>query len=69
MSLSMAPLLMHSEHVPAVARAAIRAAYAAPPARRCAELESAARMLHRETGLAYDDVRELIGLPEGACCT
>ncbi len=58
----MATLLMHDEQVPAPVRDAIRAAYAAPPEARCAGLESAARILHRETGLACRDVRELVGL-------
>jgi hypothetical protein len=68
MSLSLAPLLIHSEQVSAGVRAAIRSAYEAPPARRSAGLESAARMLHRETGLDCSDVRELVGLPEGGDC-
>jgi hypothetical protein len=62
MSLSMAPLLMHSEQIPAEARDALRAAYEAPPEHRGAGLESAARILHRETGLECSDVRELVGL-------
>jgi hypothetical protein len=68
MSLSMAPLLMHSEQVPAEARDAIRAAYEAPPEHRSARLESAARILHQETGLACSDVRELVGLPGVGDC-
>lgn len=68
MSMSMAPILMHSEQVPAAARDAIRAAFAAPPGHRSAGLEYAARVLHRETGLACRDVRELVGLcGEGDC--
>ena len=62
MSFSMAPLLMYSEHVTAGAREAIRAAYEAPPQDRSTRLESAARVLHEETGLACSDVRELVGL-------
>jgi hypothetical protein len=68
MSLSMAPLLMHSEHVPAEARAAIRAAYEAPPESRSAGLESAARILYRETDLECSDVLELVGLPGAEDC-
>jgi hypothetical protein len=68
MSLSMAPLLMHSEQVPAEAREAIRAAYEAPPQQRIARLASAARVLHRATGLECRDVRELVGLPGGGDC-
>lgn len=68
MSLSMTPLLLHSEQVPAKAREAIRAAYEAPPEHRGARLESAARILHQETGLECSDARELVGLPgEGDC--
>jgi hypothetical protein len=65
MSLSMAPLLMYSEHVPAEARDGIREAYEAPAPQRSAKLESAARVLHRTTGLECSDVRELVGLPDG----
>jgi hypothetical protein len=68
MSFSMASLLMHSELVPAEARNAIRAAYEAPPQRRSASLEAAARVLHDSTGLECNDVRELVGLSsDGAC--
>jgi len=68
MSLSMAPLLMHSEQVPAEARDAIRDAYDAPPQHRAARLEAAARVLHQATGLECSDVRELVGLPvQGRC--
>jgi hypothetical protein len=68
MSLSMAPLLMHSAQVPAEARDAIRAAYEAPPEHRSARLESAALVLHRTTGLECSDVRELVGLPGDSDC-
>jgi hypothetical protein len=68
MSLSMAPLLMYSEHVPAEAREAIRAAYDGPAPQRSARLESAARVLHRTTGLECTDVRELVGLPGDGDC-
>jgi ADP-ribose pyrophosphatase YjhB (NUDIX family) len=68
MSLSMAPLLMHSQQVPAQVRAAIRAAYALPAGNREAELASAARILHEETGLECRDVRELVGLGSDADC-
>ena len=67
MGLSMASLLMHSDLVPVEVRDAIRAAFAAPAAQRSAGLESAARIIHRETGLACTDVRELVGLPDGEC--
>jgi hypothetical protein len=68
MTMSMAPLLMYSEHVPAEARDAIRAAYEAPPEHRGARLESAARILYQETGLDCSDVRELIGLRGDGDC-
>jgi hypothetical protein len=68
MSLSMAPLLMHSEQVPAEARDAIRAAYDAPEQHRTARLEAAARVLHRATGLECSDVRELVGLSGDRPC-
>ena len=64
----MAPLLIHSVLVPAEARDAIRAAFAAPPQHRAAGLEAAARVLHRATGLECSDVRELVGLPGGQDC-
>jgi hypothetical protein len=68
MSLSMAPLLMHSAQVPAEARDAIRAAYEAAPEHRSARFESAARVLHQTTGLECSDVRELVGLSgDGEC--
>ena len=66
--LSMAPLLMHSEHVPAEAREAIRAAYDAPPQRRSARLVAAARVLHETTGLGCSDVRELVGISSDGDC-
>ena len=62
MSFSMAPLLVHSSYVPAAARESLRAALEAPPERRPAMLQSAARVLHAETGLECADVRELVGL-------
>ncbi|MDP9152568.1 MAG: hypothetical protein M3O36_21805 [Myxococcota bacterium] len=69
MSFSMAPLLIHSEQVPAEARDALRAAYDSPPEQRSASLASAARVLHAATGLECRDVRELIGLPGSGDCT
>ena len=68
MSFSMARLLLHSDHTPAEARDALQAAYEAPEDRRGELLESAARILHRETQLDCADVRELVDLsPEGTC--
>lgn len=66
MSFSMAPLLVHSSYVSDAARESLRAAIEAPPERRHAMLQSAARVLHAETGLECADVRELVGL-SGTC--
>ena len=65
--LSLTPLLLHSEAVPDEARSALRAASEAPPERREAELKAAARALAQGTDLECRDVRELVGLPDGAC--
>jgi hypothetical protein len=65
MSLTMASILMHDDLVPEGARAAIRAAYAAPPEQRAEMLESAARILYDETELDCSDVRELVDLEAG----
>jgi hypothetical protein len=67
MSLSVAPLLLHSEPVPAAARRALRAAHAAPPDQRRPHLEAAARIMHHELDLDCSDARELVGLPAGTC--
>ena len=67
MSFSMASLLVHDDRVPAPARAAVSAALAAPPSLRRGLLESAARILHRETDLPCADVRELFALSGGGC--
>ena len=68
MTFSMTPLLMHSNAVPARARDALKAAWSEPPERRDAALESAARVLYRETELDCGEARDLIGLPPGGCC-
>lgn len=65
MSFSMASLLIHSADVPLHVRDALVAAYAAGPEQRADRLEIAAKLLHRETGLECEDVRELIGIPGG----
>ncbi len=64
---SLAPILIHSEDVPEVAREALRAASNAPPERRAEELERAAGVLYRHTDLECRDVRELVGLESGNC--
>jgi hypothetical protein len=68
MSFSVAPLLLHSDHVPLTARHALRAAYDAPVEERTPHLEFAARILHHELDLNCVDARELVGLSaEGSC--
>jgi hypothetical protein len=62
MSLSMMPILIHSEAVSAEVRAVLKAADASPPNQRRAELEVAARLLYVEGRLDCRDVRELVGL-------
>jgi hypothetical protein len=66
-TITLAPLLVHHDDVPAVARAAIRDALAAPQERRRALLEQAAAILHREAAVDCADARELVGLPAGGC--
>ena len=62
MGFTLAPLLIHHEAVPQEARDALRAATLAPPEYRTEKLESAARILYRETDLDCADARELVGL-------
>lgn len=68
MSFSVGRLLIHSEAVPQAAREALRGAYAGGPEGLEARLEKAAKILHRETGLACGDVRELVGLSSDGPC-
>jgi hypothetical protein len=67
MSFSVAPLLLHSNHVPASVRAELRAAYEGPETERTQHLEVAAGILHREVALDCWDARELVGLPTTSC--
>ncbi|MEO5767420.1 MAG: hypothetical protein ABIS92_03635 [Polyangia bacterium] len=67
MAFSLAPLLLHSDQVPASARSALRTAHALPAEQRQAHLESAARILYQELDLDCSDARELVGLAEGTC--
>jgi hypothetical protein len=67
-SFSVAPLLIHSDAVPASVRQALRAAHDGPSGERGRHLESAARILHRELALDCGDARELVGLTTGTCC-
>jgi len=67
MSFSVAPLLLHSDHVPPSVRAELRAAYEGPETERTRHLEVAATILHREVALDCSDARELVGL-DGMVC-
>lgn len=68
MAISMMPLLIHSEALSHEVRAALKAAVVAAPDARSAELETAARLLHRESALDCTDVRDLMGLgPKHGC--
>jgi len=68
MAISMMPLLIHSEAVSAEVRARLKAAVLSPPELRPAELERAARLLHREASIDCRDVRDLFGLgPHQGC--
>jgi hypothetical protein len=68
LSFSVAPLLLHTDQIPATARYALRAACDAPIEERTSHLESAARILHRELDLDCDDARELVGLSADGSC-
>jgi hypothetical protein len=61
-TLSLAPLLIHTDDVPADARAALRDAYNAPADEREPHLEAAALALYRDADLDCADARELVGL-------
>lgn len=67
MSFRMASLLVHSDRVPVAAREALRAAQNGAREGRLELLESAARILHREIGVACTDARELVDLQPGDC--
>ena len=62
MSLSLVPLLIHDEDVPAAARAELRAAEHGAGVDRRLHLEAAARALLRDAHLDCDEARELVGL-------
>jgi hypothetical protein len=68
MTFSVAPILLHSPHVPAAVRSALRAAYDAPAGERTPHVESAARILHRDLDLECRDARELVGLSSPGHC-
>jgi hypothetical protein len=62
--LHMAELLLHSNDVPVAARVALSSALAAPSDQRRPSLYEAARILHRDGGLACEDALELVGLSD-----
>ena len=66
---SILPLLVHSNAVSPSAKRALRAAQASPPETRVQALESAARVLHVETGLECRDVLEIVGLDTAGSCS
>jgi len=60
--ISLLPILLHSDEVPASARAELLAASAAPVGEERPHLEAAARALFRDAQLDCADARELVGL-------
>ena len=69
MGVSMIPILLYSDAVPANARAALKAVADAPPSERTSLRVEAAHVLYRETELECDEVRDLVGLPADGTCT
>ena len=67
MAFSLAPLLIHSEAVPAKAREALRAVSSTPTEHRKSALRSAAKLLYTETSLDCGDAMELVGLQNCGC--
>jgi len=68
MTLSLMPLLIHSEAVSPEVRAVIKAADRSPADRRSAELEAAAYLLYREVNIDCRDLRDLFGLTSPGDC-
>lgn len=68
MSFTMAPILIHSDHVPPGARSELRAALEGSAEERQEHLTSAARILYAESGLDCADARELVGLSTDDGC-
>ena len=60
--ISLLPILLHSDDVPASARDALLAASVAPVDEQRTHLEAAARALFRDAQLDCADARELVGL-------
>jgi hypothetical protein len=67
MAMSLLPILIHSDAVPNEARHALIQASALAEGERTEALESAARVLYRQTDLNCADVRDLLGLSSGPC--
>lgn len=67
MSFAVARLLGYSDQLSAEVRDAVRAAYAAPAADRPALLQTAAKIVHANTGVGCSDVLELFGLERAPC--
>jgi hypothetical protein len=65
---SMLPLIVHSSAVSEGTRSALLAAQASSAEKRARALQSAARLLHAETGLECRDVLEIIGLDASQAC-
>ena len=68
MGFTMASLLMNSDSVPREAREALRKAWLGPQEHRAAQLESAARVLYRDTELDCEEARDLVGLSSDGQC-
>lgn len=67
MAFSLAPLLVHSEAIPAKAREALRYATSAPAEHRKLALAKAARVIYAETALDCDEAMEIVGLSDCGC--
>jgi hypothetical protein len=66
MSFDVTPLLLHSEDVPAQAKAELLAASRSEGEARQAHLTLAVKSLYYGTSLGCDEARELVGLTSGA---
>jgi hypothetical protein len=67
MSLSLAPILLHSDDVSPAAKRALSAGLTGPVEQRKHSLESAAKLIVIETGVSCAEARELVDLPPGNC--
>jgi len=68
MSVEIGRLLIHSDYVPAEARAALAAAYREPRGEERRELlQSAGRLVYHSTDAECVDVKELFDLGGGDC--